>query len=80
MIATMKPFYTLPELAKLLGMSRWTARRWLEANRIPYELRRRPGSKRGGRIVVWSSEIRAVTPRHYATLREEQRIVYGDDR
>jgi excisionase family DNA binding protein len=73
----LKPFYTLPELAKLLGMSRWTVRRWLEANRIPFELRRREGSTRGGRIIVWSSEIRACSPRHYATLREELEIVFG---
>jgi hypothetical protein len=72
-----KPFYTLSELAQLLGMSRWSVRRWLEMNRIPYELRRRPGSKRGGRIIVLTSEIRQCAPNYYATLREELEITMG---
>ena len=71
----LKPFYTLPELAKLFGMSRWSVKRWLEMNRIPYELRRRAGSTRGGRIVVLTSQIRACAPNYYATMREDLDIV-----
>lgn len=77
MTAKLKFFYTIPELAKLFGMSRWAVRRWLEMNRIPYELRRRQGSTRGGRIVVLSSEIRACAPHYYATLRQEPEITLG---
>ncbi len=61
-MARLKPFYTLPELAAAMKMSRWTVRRWLEANKIPYELRRKPGSKRGGGSSSCSRNLRIRAP------------------
>jgi hypothetical protein len=74
-MAALKAFYTLTELGTLFGMSRWSVRRWLEMNRIPFELRRRAGSTRGGRIVVLISEIRQCSPGYYATLRDSSEIL-----
>ena len=69
----LKPFYTVPELARALGMSRWTVRRWLDVNRIPYEIRRREGG-RGGRILVLLSELRTYAPSYFASMREELEV------
>ncbi len=70
-MAKLKPVYSLLELARALRMSRWTARRWLDQNHIPYELRRRAGSTRGGRIVVLLSEIRTHAPAYFASIRDD---------
>ena len=70
----LKPFYTLPELATALGMSRWTIRRWLDENRIPYELRRREGATRGGRIIVLLAELRSHAPSYFASIRDELEV------
>ncbi|MGO8994465.1 MAG: helix-turn-helix domain-containing protein [Polyangiaceae bacterium] len=67
----LKPFYTVRELARALGVSRWTVRRWLDANRIPCERRVRPGGKRVGRIVVLLSELRTYAPAYFASMRGE---------
>jgi hypothetical protein len=67
----LKPFYTVPELARALGVSRWTMRRWLDAQRVPYELHRREGKTHGGRIVVLVAELRAYAPAYFASMREE---------
>jgi transposase-like protein len=64
----LKAFYTVVELARAMGISRWTLRRWLEGSRIPYELRRRPGATRGGRIVVMVSELRIYAPAYFASI------------
>ena len=74
-VRKLKPFYSLVELSAMLGMSRWTTKRWLQSNRVPYELRRRPGATRGGRIVVLTSELRSCLPQYYASLREDYDIV-----
>ena len=70
----LKAFYTVPELARALGMSRWTVRRWLDASRIPYELRRRAGGTKGGRILVMVSELRTYAPSYFASIREELEV------
>jgi excisionase family DNA binding protein len=66
----LKAFYTTRELAAALGISRWTLRRWLDANRIPYEIRRRAGGTRGGRIIVMISELRTFAPSYFASIRD----------
>ena len=73
--AQSKPFYTFAELARLFGVSRWTIRRWLDANRIPYQLRRTEGASRGGRFIVLTSQIRACSPQFYANMRDDFQIV-----
>jgi excisionase family DNA binding protein len=70
----LKPFYTTPELARALGISRWTVRRWLDAHRIPYEQRRPEGAKRGGRVIVLLSELRTYAPSYFASIREELEV------
>ncbi len=69
-----KVAYTVPELARALGVSRWTIRRWLDVTRIPYELRRAPGAARGGRIVVLALDLRAHRSSRWVA------IGLGDDR
>jgi hypothetical protein len=66
----LKAFYTVRELARALGISRWTMRRWLDASQIPYELRRRAAGTRGGRIIVLVSELRTYAPSYFASMRE----------
>jgi predicted transcriptional regulator len=70
----LKAFYTVPELARALGMSRWTVRRWLDASRIPYEVRRRAGGTRGGRVVVLLSELRTYAPSYFSSIRGELEV------
>ena len=67
----LKAFYTVPELARAFGISRWAMRDWLDGRRIPYELHRRPGATRGGRIVVMVSDLRTFAPSYFASVREE---------
>jgi hypothetical protein len=67
----LKAFYTVPELARALGISRWSMRAWLDARRIPYELHRRAGGTRGGRIVVMVSDLRTFAPSYFASVRGE---------
>jgi excisionase family DNA binding protein len=67
----LKAFYTVPELARALGISRWTVRRWLDTNRIPYEICRRAGGTRGGRIIVLLSELRTYAPSYFSSIRGE---------
>ena len=74
----LKPFYTLPELADAFRMSRWTIRRWLDTNQIPYELRRRAGATRGGRIIVLLSELRSHAPSYFASIRDDLEIDISD--
>ena len=68
---SVKRFYTIPELATAMGMSRWAVRRWLDAHRIPYDQPARPNARRGSRIRVLLSDIRTFAPKYLASLQED---------
>ena len=75
---SVKPFYTLLELATLFGLSRWAMRRWLDNHRIPYECVKRPGARRSAPIHILRSDIRTYAPKYFASLQEDSAIAFDE--
>ncbi len=75
----LKAVYTLGELARILGMTRWAARRWLDANKIPYQQAKPGTGYRGSGIRLFVSDLKTYAPTIFTTIEETIEIQHADE-
>jgi hypothetical protein len=73
-MGSVKPVYKLSEIARAFQMPRWAARRWLDANRVPYYQARTGHGGRGTGIRILLSDLRTYAPKLYASIEESVRM------